>query len=179
MKDNIILTGFMGCGKTSVGIRLSYRLKRTMIDTDKWIEKKAGLTVSEIFEQSGEEAFRRMETDCLQSLIREDIQGQILSVGGGLPLREENSALLKELGTVVYLRVTAPTVCERLAGDTTRPLLMGENPEEKVGLLLKKREPFYEMEADAIIDVDGREYESILDEIMEKTGCSEKGQGEN
>ena len=70
MKDNIILTGFMGCGKTSVGIRLSYVLRRTLIDTDKWIEKKQGKTVSEIFAKDGEEAFRRMESECIRELIR-------------------------------------------------------------------------------------------------------------
>ena len=63
MKDNIILTGFMGSGKTSVGIRLSYRMKQTMIDTDKWIEQRQKMSVSEIFAAYGESAFRKMETD--------------------------------------------------------------------------------------------------------------------
>ena len=58
MKDNIILIGFMGCGKSSVGIRLSYQLRRTMIDTDKWIEQRQKKTISQIFQESGEEAFR-------------------------------------------------------------------------------------------------------------------------
>ena len=72
MKDNIILIGFMGCGKTSVGIRLSYKRRQTMIDTDKWIEKKQKKTVSEIFETCGEEAFRRMETQCLEDRRKAD-----------------------------------------------------------------------------------------------------------
>ena len=70
MKDNIILIGFMGCGKSSVGIRLSYQLRRTMIDTDKWIEQRQKKTISQIFQESGEEAFRQMETECLKELIR-------------------------------------------------------------------------------------------------------------
>ena len=105
MKDNIILTGFMGCGKTSVGIRLSYTLRRTLIDTDKWIEKKQGKTVSEIFASEGEEAFRRMESECIRELIG-TAEGQVISTGGGLPVRKENRKLLKELGTVYYLKAT-------------------------------------------------------------------------
>ena len=87
MKDNIILIGFMGCGKTSVGIRLSYRMKRTMVDTDKWIEKKQKMTITDIFDTYGEDTFRRMETECLKELIQA-ADGQIISVGGGLPVRE-------------------------------------------------------------------------------------------
>ena len=130
MKDNIILTGFMGSGKTSVGIRLSYRMKQTMIDTDKWIEQRQKMSVSEIFAAYGESAFRKMETDCLKELIR-TADHQIISVGGGLPMRKENHALLKELGKVFYLKITSEAVYERLKSDTTRPLLQVENPKEK------------------------------------------------
>lgn len=164
MKDNIILIGFMGSGKTSVGIRLSYQLKRTMIDTDKWIEQKQKQTVSEIFAQSGEEAFRRMETDCLRELIR-TADKQIISVGGGLPMKEENHAYLKELGTVFYLRITPEAVYERLKTDTTRPLLQVENPEERIRILLKQRAPVYEACADVVLDVSDRSFDEILDQI--------------
>ena len=141
MKDNIILTGFMGCGKTSVGIRLSYTLRRTLIDTDKWIEKKQGKTVSEIFASEGEEAFRRMESECIRELIG-TAEGQVISTGGGLPVRKENRKLLKGLGTVYYLKGTPECVYERLKGDTARPLLQGENPREKIRELLKIRYAF-------------------------------------
>ena len=166
---NIILIGFMGCGKTSVGIRLSYRLRRTMTDTDKMIERLYKMTVSEIFAKWGEEEFRRMETECLGRLLEES-DGQIISVGGGLPMRSENRDLLKKLGTVVYLKVTAETVCKRLAYDTTRPLLQGDDPEEKVRTLLDKRSPIYESAADIIVEVDEKDFDAIMDEIMEKVG---------
>lgn len=166
---NIILIGFMGCGKTSVGIRLSYRLRRTMMDTDKMIERLYKMTVSEIFAKWGEEEFRRMETECLGRLLEES-EGQIISVGGGLPMRSENRELLKKLGTVVYLKVTAETVCKRLAYDTTRPLLQGDDPEEKVRTLLDKRSPIYESAADIIVEVDDKDFDAIMDEIMEKVG---------
>lgn len=167
MKDNIILTGFMGCGKTSVGIRLSYALKRTMTDTDKWIEKKKNMTVSEIFEKYGEPVFRQMETDCIRELTAEQ-NHQIISTGGGLPMKEENRRLLKKLGRVYYLKVTPETVYERLKEDTTRPLLQGENPKAKISELLSKRAPLYENGADAIIDVSGKSFEKIIEEILQK-----------
>lgn len=167
MKDNIILIGFMGCGKSSVGIRLSYALKRTIIDTDKWIEKRQEMTISEIFASKGEAAFRQMETDCLKELIETE-EGRIISTGGGLPVREENHAFLKELGRVYYLKVTPETVYERLKGDTTRPLLQGDDPQTKIKQLLKGREPLYEKCADVIIEVSGKSFDEIIAEIVEK-----------
>lgn len=167
MKDNVILIGFMGCGKTSVGIRLSYSLKRTIIDTDKWIEKKQNMTVSEIFAKEGEQAFRQMETDCIKELIN-TADGQIISTGGGLPIREENHGLLKELGRVYYLKVTPEAVYERLKDDTTRPLLQGADPKAKIEELLLKRAPLYEKCADVIIEVSGKSFDEIIAEIMKE-----------
>ncbi len=166
MKDNIILIGFMGSGKTSVGIRLSYQMKRTMIDTDKWIEQRQRMTVAEIFDARGEEAFRQMETECLKELLNTADQ-QIISVGGGLPMREENHSLLKELGKVIYLKATPETVYERLKSDTTRPLLQVEDPMERIQALMARRAPVYEKCADRIVDVSGRSFEEIIRQIME------------
>lgn len=165
MKDNIILIGFMGSGKTSLGIKLSYQMKRTLIDTDKWIEQKQKMTVSEIFASFGEEAFRRMETECLKKLIK-TADRQIISVGGGLPMREENHGLLKELGRVVYLKVTPEVVYERLKNDTTRPLLQVENPMERIRTLLAGRAPVYERCADIIVDVSDKSFEKIIEQIL-------------
>lgn len=165
---NIILIGFMGCGKTSIGIRLSYRVRRTLTDTDRKIERLYHMSVSEIFEKLGEEAFRDMETQCLEKLLEEP-KGKIIAAGGGLPMRSCNRELLKKLGRVVYLRVRPETVCSRLEADTTRPLLQGEDREEKVKNLLKKRAPLYESAADITIDADGKTIDGIVDEILEKT----------
>lgn len=165
MKDNIILIGFMGCGKTSVGIKLSYQMKRTMIDTDKWIEQKQKMTVSQIFASFGEEEFRRMETECLKKLI-DSADHQIISVGGGLPLREENHQLLKRLGKVFYLKIGPQAVYERLKYDTTRPLLQVENPKERIRALLFEREPIYEACADVIVDVSEKSFDEILEAII-------------
>lgn len=165
MKDNIILIGFMGCGKTSVGVRLSYQMRRTMIDTDKWIENKQKMTISDIFGTYGEEAFRRMETECLKELIQ-TAERQIISVGGGLPVREENHRLLKELGKVVYLKVMPETVYLRLKEDTSRPLLQVEDPLKQICALMQKRAPVYEACADVVIEVSELSFDEIMNQIM-------------
>lgn len=166
MKDNIILTGYMGCGKTSLGKKLSYKERIALLDTDKMIEQKQGMTVSEIFDQKGEADFRMMETACL-----EEIWGYsdryVISVGGGLPMKEENRKLLKELGSVIYLRARPETIYERLKNDTSRPLLRGGDPRGKIEDMIGRRGPVYELAADCIIDVDGKEYETIIGEILE------------
>lgn len=162
-KDNVILIGFMGCGKTTVGIRLSYRIRRIFEDTDKLIEKKQGRKISEIFASDGEEYFRGLETEMLSEL-EQTVSHRVIAVGGGTPIREENQKILKRLGTVVYLRVTPQTVYKRLINDTTRPLLQGDAPLERIQNLLESRKSAYESCADEIVDVD----ELSIGEILQK-----------
>ena len=158
---NVILTGFMGCGKSSVAIKLSYRLKKTVIDTDKLIEKKQGKSIAKIFEEDGEEVFRQLETETLRQL-KNSSRNDIISVGGGTPMRAENRELLKELGTVVYLRATAETIFQRVRRDTNRPLLQCEDPQGRIRELLEKRDPLYTEGAHLIIDVDGKHFGQVL-----------------
>ena len=164
-KDNLILIGFMGSGKTSVGIRLSFVMKRAIEDTDKMIEKREGKTISAIFADEGEAVFREKETALLKELS-DTLHHKILSVGGGTPLREENQKLLKQIGTVVYLRIQPQTVYERLKDDDTRPLLQCEDPLERITNLLKQRKDIYEAAADIVVDVDGLEMEEVISKIM-------------
>lgn len=162
---NVILIGFMGCGKTTVGLKLSYRLRRTVIDTDKEIEREEKRSISDIFASDGEGYFRDRETACLKKLM-ENSDNQIISVGGGLPMREENRRLLHELGQVFYLRASAETIYDRVKHDTTRPLLQGDDPKNKIRTLLDERDTYYREAADIIVDVDNKEFEQILDEIV-------------
>ena len=131
----------MGCGKTTLGIKLSYKERVGMLDTDKMIEQKNKKSVAEIFDSEGEAAFRQMETDILKEIAQYH-ERYIISVGGGLPLREENRVLLRDLGEVIYLRAEPDTIYGRLKNDTTRPLLRGDNPQEKI-LLMEARD-YYE-----------------------------------
>ena len=162
--NNVILIGYMGCGKSTVGVRLSYRMQQPFLDTDKMIELKSGRTIAEIFDTEGEEYFRGLETECVRGLLSE-MTHYVIATGGGLPMREENRKLLKKLGKVVYLRIRPETVYERLKNDTTRPLLRGEDPMGKITAMIGKRGPKYEECADVIIDVDGKSFEQILQEI--------------
>lgn len=164
---NVILIGFMGCGKTTVGIRLSYRIRRVLEDTDKRIEKEQGITISEIFAQKGEPYFRDLETDLLRRLSQENYQ-RVISTGGGLPMREENRTLLRQIGTVVYLRIQPETVYQRLQNDTTRPLLQCEDPLGRIRELMEQRAPLYEEAAHIIVDVDDLDMEQVLERITEQ-----------
>lgn len=166
MKNNIILIGYMGSGKTTLGKKLSFRERIAFLDTDKMIEQKQGKAVSEIFDEEGENAFRQMETDCLKEIMGYSDR-YIISVGGGLPLKEENRMLLKELGTVLYLRARPDTIYGRLKNDTTRPLLRGDDPEGKIRTMIQIRGPVYEEAADVIIDVDEKGYETLIGEIID------------
>lgn len=164
---NIILIGFMACGKSSVGRRLSQALDAEFLDTDELIEQKAGTTISDIFAKQGEAAFRVMETECLKDLLSRDGGTFVLSVGGGLPIREENRKLLSQIGKVIYLKVSADTVFMRVRNDTTRPLLQTQNPRGRIMDLMNARKQFYEDAADYIIEADNKSFDEIIGEIKE------------
>ncbi len=165
MKNNIILIGFMGSGKTTIGKRLAQILEYQFIDTDAYIEQQMNLTVKEIFTMHSEEYFRRLETETIKEL-KNNTTNTIIATGGGLALREENALLLKQLGMVIFLQVGKDEVLNRLSSDTTRPLLQGENVEQKVAELLAYRNPKYSVAADYIICVDGRSKEQIISEVQ-------------
>lgn len=167
MRDHVIMTGFMGAGKTTVGKALAKKENIPFLDTDQLIEQKAGMTISRIFEVQGEEAFRNMETAVLEEL-QNRTERSVISVGGGLPLREENRELLWKLGTVVYLKVQPETVLERLKGDRTRPMLQGGEAKERVTTLLAYRTPLYQKAANLVVEADDKRVGEIADEIMEK-----------
>lgn len=174
---NIILIGFMGSGKTTVGLRLSYRLRMPVEDTDKLIEQKENRRIKDIFATEGEEYFRRRETELLQEISRRNY-GRILSVGGGTPVRAENRELLRGCGTVVYLRIRPETVYERLKGDTTRPLLQCQDPLLKIRELMEARKGAYESCADIIVDVDQLSMEEILNQITQGLDLSQEKERE-
>jgi len=165
--NNIILIGYMGCGKSTIGRKLSYRLRIPFLDTDKQIEQKQKCTISEIFARCGEEVFRDMETEYLKLLLKEK-SDYVIAVGGGLPLREENRQLLKQLGTCVYLRATPDTIYDRLKNDTTRPLLQKEDPYAVICQMLEERSGVYESCADEIVTVDQKKVEDIIRELEER-----------
>ena len=158
MKNNIVLIGFMGSGKSSVGIKLANALNYKFLDTDAYIEAQEKMKISEIFSTYNEEVFRKMETQCLCAL-KESISGYVISTGGGMPLRKVNVELLKEIGTVFYLKASKEVTYERVKEI---------NPKEKIEHLLKERMPIYEAAADFTITTDNRSFYSIIEEIISK-----------
>ncbi|SHO45058.1 shikimate kinase [Anaerocolumna xylanovorans] len=165
--DNLILIGFMGCGKTTVGQQLAKRLSYSFLDTDKYIEQKLGQTVGRIFEEEGEEFFRRLETETIKELTGK-LNHTVISVGGGLPVRPGNAEALKKLGTVIYLEVSREVLAARLKNDTTRPLLSGKDGSLKMELLYDKRLPFYEAAADIKIVTGSKHPQDVVNNILEK-----------
>ena len=163
---NIILIGFMGSGKTSVGNYIADGYAYKQIDTDAYIENKYGMKISDIFAGQGEAAFRQMETDTLKELLHIG-DNCLISVGGGLPVKPENRKLLHELGYIVYLKAEVDTLVKRLEGDTERPLLQGTDLRTRVTSLMDARKDIYEELADLIVNTDEKNLGEIAKEIME------------
>lgn len=166
-RKNIVLIGFMGSGKTTLGLKLSYLLRMPVEDTDKLIERQEGRSITQIFADDGEAYFRELETEMLRKCGNRKYE-RILSVGGGTPVNPVNRELLHKCGTVVYLRVAPETVYERLKNDTTRPLLQCEEPLEKIRELLAVRDAIYTECADIILDVDNRHSDELAEELLLK-----------
>ncbi|MDD6645641.1 MAG: shikimate kinase [Oscillospiraceae bacterium] len=150
MSKNIILCGFMGCGKTTVGKNLQKRSGMHMIDTDAYIEKNQGMKISEIFDRYGEAYFRDLEYDACCELSKKS--RIIISTGGGALTFERNVQALKNNGTIVLIDVPLDTIKERLKNDTTRPLLQRPDKDEAMRELYEKRMPLYKKAADIIVD---------------------------
>lgn len=168
--ENIILIGYMGSGKTTVGKIAAERKNYTFVDTDEMIVEQQHRSISEIFAADGERAFRDMETALLRQLIAEKREHLVISTGGGMPLRAENRQLLAQLGKVVYLKASPATIYNRIKGDTTRPLLQCENPLERIEEMIVERSPLYEAGAMFIVEVDELSQSEAASEILTK--CS-------
>lgn len=152
MRKNIILCGFMGCGKSTVGKQLSEKMGMKFIDTDSYIEQKEGMTISEIFAEKGEDYFRSLELEVCKELS--NLHAAVISTGGGTLLKDENVKAIKKNGVVFFLNVSSNTVLTRLKSDDTRPLLQREDKEKAVKMMLSQRTPLYNRAADYVIDAE-------------------------
>ena len=160
----VILTGFMGTGKSSVGRVLARMTGLTYVDLDALIVAQAGKSINEIFAEQGEAAFRALESVMLQNLCRQ--QGIILSTGGGAVLSSVNRAVMKAEGMVINLTAPVPVIRERLRHATNRPLLQDGAASDNIERMLGEREACY-AEADIRIDTAGKKIEDIAAEIMQ------------
>lgn len=164
---NIVLTGFMGAGKTEVGRELSRILGWRIIDVDDEIVKSRNMTINEIFAKFGEPAFRDVETEMIQKAAQK--RNVIISTGGGAVLRQENMDILRARGMIICLWASPETILKRTSHNRERPLLQAEDPLQRIKELLEFRKPFYE-KADIMIDTEGKSPFLIAEEILERTG---------
>lgn len=164
-KPNIIITGFMGTGKTTVGKIISNKLNFIFLDIDELIEKTTGMKISEIFKKFGENRFRDIETEMVKIVIKK--RGQVISTGGGVVLREENLHNLKKSGIIFCLTASPNTIFERTKGCKDRPLLQVDNPQDKIKKLMNERRPFYE-KAGIIINTDGLTASEVADRMIKE-----------
>jgi len=156
----------MGAGKSSVGRLLQRRTGLARFDTDELVAAEFGIPVPEIFAKHGEERFRDAETDVLRKLFLP--YPTIIVTGGGIVLRKENVALLKRLGTIVWLAADEATLFERASRRADRPLLQTGNPRAAFSDLLRKRRSLYAAAADFEVDTSRLSHDEIADEILDK-----------
>ena len=165
MFKNIILTGFMGVGKTSVGTQLAKDLGYTFVDTDLLIEADQQCSISSIFAKSGEPYFRDVEAAIIQQVMSKE--GQVVSTGGGAVIRDKNREAFKNGGFVVCLTARPEVIFERIKHETHRPLLQNTDPESKIKELLDSRARFY-TQADVTIDTSEISVDDVIKAIKER-----------
>ncbi len=160
---NIVLTGFMGTGKTTVGRIVAEELNMKFIDTDEEIIRTAGLSITEIFEGFGEKGFRNLEEEVVERVTSE--KGLVIASGGGVILRERNINNLKKNGVIFLLTADRNEILKRLCGSIDRPLVK-KNIEDFFRLLEERKERYFET-ADYVIDTNKITSESVAREIID------------
>jgi shikimate kinase len=162
---NIILTGFMGTGKSTVGRRVADLLKIPFFDVDTTIKRQTGKSIADLFQERGEAAFRVLESATIQELSMQ--QKAVIATGGGALLNSRNREFLEKNGILVCLTAKTGTLLERLKDDMTRPLLSGENMQERVERLVTERQAVYAMCPIQIV-TDDKTIEQVAQEVIEK-----------
>ena len=172
LQPHLVLVGMMGAGKTTAGRRIARRLGWRHADADKRIERASGRTIPEIFAAEGEVGFRQIERDVLASLLA--VPGRtVVSTGGGAVLSPANRALMRERGTVVWLRARPETLLARVGKGKGRPLL-AEDPVASVRRIAAERQSAYANAAHVIVDVDGLSADEVADAVLDAVKSEER-----
>ena len=168
MAPRLILIGPMGSGKTTIGSLLAEKLGLSFRDTDHLIEEQEGKTVSQIFLDQGEDAFRAIEKRVLREELLTD--GTVLSLGGGAPISVDAQSALRAIAShIIFLDISLSTVAPRIGFNRDRPLLLN-NPRGQWQTLMEARRPIYEAIADATINVDDKSEEEIVTIVLSSLG---------
>jgi shikimate kinase len=163
-RGNIFLVGMMGAGKTTLGRALAQRLRLHFVDTDRIMVDRTGVPVTTIFEIEGEEGFRKRESAALAEVAQAD--SQVVATGGGSILACENRELMRQRGTVIYLRAQVESLWERTRHDTSRPLLKTPDPRATLTALLEKRDPLYREAAHLIVDTGAQSAATLVNRVL-------------
>jgi len=163
-RGNIFLVGMMGAGKTTIGKALAQRLRREFVDTDRILVERTGVPVATVFEIEGEEGFRRRESGVLVELARRE--DCVIATGGGVVLAEDNRRVMRDAGTVVYLRARIDNLWERTRHDTTRPLLATPDPRGTLALLVEQREPLYREAAHVVVETGAQSANTLVNRLV-------------
>lgn len=164
MEKNIFLIGFMGSGKSTIARMLKNSYGMRLIEMDEQIEAQQGMKISDIFAVHGEDYFRRLETELLESLKPED--NAVVSCGGGVPMRDHNVEAMKKSGKIVYLSARPETIYKRVRNSHSRPLLEGNMNVGYIEKLLKQRMPRYLAAAEIVVGTDDRSALEICRDIL-------------
>ncbi|MBC2216024.1 shikimate kinase [Listeria welshimeri] len=170
MIDQVILIGFMGAGKTTVGNILAKMANLPYIDIDEVIISEQGMSVSDIFAKHGEKEFRRLEHEKLKDLMGTKA---VIATGGGIVLNPENRKVLNDTYPVIYLETDPKVFMNRLKGDTTRPLVQQKTPEE-IQAIFEPRIAHYEASADFIVNTDNRNQQEVAKAIIDMLDNEQK-----
>jgi len=166
--DKVVLIGFRGAGKTTVGKLLAEKLNLPFLDLDEEVQRRVGLSIKEMVERFGWSYFREREREVLSELIEKE--GCVAALGGGSVLHDDLMEKLKCKAFIIYLKISPATAVERISKDSkseqTRPSLLEVSLAEEVERVLKERSPLYEKHADVIIEADRKELNTIFKEIL-------------
>jgi shikimate kinase len=158
----LVLIGFMGTGKSSLGRLLAQTLKYCFIDTDQLIEERQGCSITELFSRVGEAGFRHLENELAHELG--PVDEAVIATGGGFPLNPENIALLRRNGLIISLQATAETIYRRICTERHRPLLTQSDPLNRITTLLAARAPIYQ-NSDLTIDTNHKSVAAMVAEV--------------
>lgn len=176
---NLILIGYRATGKTTLAALLASRLGWDWIDADVVIEQRAGKSISRIFAEDGEPAFRDLEAQVIADLSGRD--RLVLATGGGAPMRAESLQAMRRGGKVVWLKARPETILARMSGDQTtaarRPNLTEKGPLDEIMHLLSVREPIYRESADLEVDTESKTLAELADEILDRLDFKADGGG--
>lgn len=169
---HIILIGFMGSGKSSIGPLLAEALNLDYVDTDGFIEEEEGRSIPEIFSTFGESYFRSKESEALERILKGN--ACVVSTGGGIILDSRNVCLMREFGKIIYLKADVDTLYERVKNSTNRPLIQGDNAYRRFRDLFNTRQSIYENAADYVVDTSRLAMDEVVREAL-KVIWSEEG----